>query len=240
MNTGVKFKTDPYTYARLVTEGLQGCGTDDSRTPIIVRAPVQYRSLIAAPISIITDGNGVIMPQRKDLVTTSFTFALPNTNSNTSSSYGLAAYPSVAGYVYTSPEDLLTGQYAVPGQFTCLTTEMVYYGVRGTRKIFYDVRVKAIIALFGENKLEQFLKRNTKTIQKAIYNAYGLTIADYPNVDDDTIELINTNFGLKKDIQWFTFTPKYITQPAILARTINSLYFQNNSLTDDTLPCCCN
>ncbi len=76
------------------------------------------------------------MPERKDLVTTSFTFSVPNTNSNTSTSYGLAAYPSIAGYVYTSPEDLISGQYGIPGQFTCLTTEMVYYGSRGTRRIF--------------------------------------------------------------------------------------------------------
>jgi len=238
-NTVVKFKTDPYTYVRLVTEGLQGCSTDDSRTPVIVRAPVQYRSLIAAPISIITDSNGVVMPMRKDLVTTSFTFAVPNTSSNESTTYGLAAYPSVAGYVYTSPEDLITGQYAVPGQFTCLTTEMVYYGSRGTRRIFFDPRVKAIIVLFGENRLEQFLKRNTKSIQKSIYQAYGLSASSYPNVDDDNIELINTNFGLKKDVQWFTFTPKYLTQPAIIARTVNGLYFQNNNATNaENLPCC--
>lgn len=239
-NTGVRFKTDPYTYLRLVTEGLQGCGTEDSRTPTIVRVPIQYKSLIAAPISIITDSEGIVMPERKDLVTTSFTFAVPNTASNTSSSYGFAAYPSVAGYVYTSPEDLTTGQYAVPKQYTCLTTEMVYYGSRGTRKAFFDTRVKSIIVLFGENKLEQFIKRNTKSIQKAIYQAYGLSSSNYPNLDDDTIEFINTKYGLKKDIQWYTFTPKYLTQPAILARTLNSLYFQsnNNGSNTESLPCC--
>ncbi len=67
-----------------------------------------------------------------------------------------------------------------------------------------------------------------------------MSAANYPNVDDDIVEMINTTFGLKKDIQWFTFTPKYLTQPAILARTINSLYFQsnNNGSNTENLPCC--
>lgn len=234
----VRFKTDPLTYTRLVTLGLRGCNTADSRSPVMVRIPVQYKSVITAPISIITDSSGNVMPTRQDLVTTSFTFAVPESTYNQPSTYGFAAFPSIAGYVYTSYEDLFTGVYSQQS-YTCLTTEMVC-GQRSARKVFYDIRFDSNIVLFNSNSVEQYTKTNVKNVQKAIYAAYGLTLNDYPDLSlDGYIELKNNTYGMAKDFQWFTFTPRYNTMPATMIRTLNGIYIQEDAFQDDeNLPCC--
>lgn len=178
------------------------------------------------------------MPPRQDLVTTSFTFTVPNSSFNQSTSYGLAAFPSFAGYVYTSAEDLLSGTFADETS-TLLVTEGVF-GSSFARKAFFDPRTNAAVVLFNENKTEKFLKGFAKRIQKAIFKAYGLTQHDFPHLDDGYIDLISEDFGLKKEFEWFTFTPKYDTMPAIMLRTINGLYLQENNVTnDEDMPCCC-
>ena len=234
----VRFKTDPLTYTRLVTKGLRGCNTTNSRSPVLVRIPVQYKSVITAPISIITDASGVVMPTRQDLVTTSFSFTVPESTYNQSTTFAFAAFPSIAGYVYTSYEDLFTGIYSQQ-TYTCLTSEMVC-GQRSARKVFYDIRFKSNVVIFNSNAVEQYTKTNVKNVQKAIYNAYGLTSTQYPDLSSDGyIELKNNSYGTAKDFQWFTFTPRYNTMPATMVRTINGIYIQEDSFQDDeNLPCC--
>lgn len=236
-NASIKFRTDPLTYTKIVTEGLQGCGTADSRVPVIVNIPVQYRSIISAPISIIQDSQGNTMPIRNDLVTTSFTFAVGDTSMNQSTTYGFTAYPTFSGYVYTIAEDLRTGLYPADG-YVLLVTEGVF-GARMARKCYYDIRIKANIILFATNRVEKYTRQNMTNIQTAIYESYGLTTAQVPPVTS-VVELLNSTYGLKKDYQWFSFTPRYYTMPAIMLRLINYLYEQEttNFTATSNMPCC--
>lgn len=237
-NASPIFRTDPFTYTKLITKGMIGCGTDNSRQPVSVKIPTQYKSCISAPISIITDSQGNVMPARKDLVTTSFTFSCGDTSMNTSSTFGATVFPTFCGYVYTTVEDIKTGLYAAPG-YTLLCTEGNFNIQRACRTCFYDIRTKSNYVLFADNKYELYVKRVMERIQILIYESYGLNSSQYPTFATPTIELTNTTYGLKQDNEWYTFTPKYFTMPSIMLGLLNSLYSQDSNVSNmSNMPCC--